>query len=68
MVNNTYTGYSRVKKANVTPVKVPVLNNDIKLHYIKDSLNVITHILDEKCILDLTLKASFDPRILCLAI
>ena len=44
IVYNTYTGPRRMKRANVSPIQVPVLNNDINVYYKIDSFNVIPKI------------------------
>ena len=66
-MHNTYTGPKRGKRVNVTPVQGPVLRNDTKFNYTIGSLNVIPKLLSEK-INNVTIKASFDPRIVVPAI
>ena len=50
MGHNTYTVPGGVKRDNVTPIKVPVLKDNMDFHYKRDSLNVISQILTKKII------------------
>ena len=58
MGNNTYTGFSIVVRATVTPMQVTVINNYIKCHYEKKKPEYFTVVSPPK---NLTIEVSFDP-------
>ena len=49
---------------NLTPIQGPLLKNDKNFHHKRDSFHVIPHILSEKVINNITIKASYDIRII----